>query len=343
VPTEAACRLGETTIAGWRAVVLENGLLRASLLPDKGAEIVELTYLPTATDVLFHAPWGLPGPSDPPREGSDGHAFLERYGGGWQELFPSVNEPCLVDGREIPFHGEVASLPWTAEVIRAERDEIAVRFDVECRSSPFRLERTVRLKAGSRSLLVEETASNHSSHRAHAVWGHHCVLGEPLVAAGARLRAPAGVIETPAEPWEETARLRPGQRARWPKAELRDGGTVDLSLVPGPEAASHDDVYLTDLDGGWVEVENPSLGLVFRLEFDNELFRWLVFWQPYGGARALPLAGSYALGVEPWTSRHNLAQAVRAGEALVLEPGASRETRLAASIFSKEQRWARMS
>jgi hypothetical protein len=79
-------------------------------------------------------------------------------------------------------------------------------------------------------------------------------------------------------------------------------------------------------------VENPRLGRTFRLRFDHGLFRWLCSWQPYGGARELPLAGSYALGIEPWISSGNLEDAVAAGEAIELAGGAALETTLTAAI-----------
>jgi Domain of unknown function (DUF4432) len=91
-------------------------------------------------------------------------------------------------------------------------------------------------------------------------------------------------------------------------------------------------VYLTDLDAGLVAVANPQLGLSFRLDFDASLFRWLVSWQAYGGARAMPLAGSYALGIEPWTTRLPLEHAVAAGEAIPLAPGARLSTTVRATF-----------
>ena len=126
------------------------------------------------------------------------------------------------------------------------------------------------------------------------------------------------------------ARLEPGQRSAWPHARLRGGGTVDLREVPGTESDSHDDVYLTDLVDGLVVVEGHRLR--FSLRFDHTLFRWLISWQPYGGARAEPLAGSYALGIEPWVSRLPLGEAVAAGEAVELAPGASLETTLTVDV-----------
>jgi hypothetical protein len=311
---------------GWRAIGVDNGELRFTVLPDRGAEIVELIHVATGIDVLFHAPWGLAPPGAPPREGSGGHAFLEGYAGGWQELFPSVNDPCSYRGEQIPFHGEVATLPWSVE----PPDDGALRCHVDSRSTPLRLERRMRLEGSE--LMLEEVVTNRGSEEAYLVWGHHCVLGPPLVEAGARLRVPARTIVTVPELWEDTARLEPGQRSRWPNAALRAGGTADLSVIRGPEDGSHDDVYLTDLEAGWAEVENARLGLAFRLHFDPQVFRWLISWQPYGGAEAMPLAGSYALGVEPWTSMLCLEQAIAAGDAIALAAGAAFSTTLRAAL-----------
>ena len=60
------------------------------------------------------------------------------------------------------------------------------------------------------------------------------------------------------------------------------------------------------------------------------MFRWVISWQPYGGAQAMPLAGSYALGLEPWTTRLPLGDAAAAGEAQVLAPGEAFSTELRA-------------
>ena len=110
------------------------------------------------------------------------------------------------------------------------------------------------------------------------------------------------------------------------------GGVVDLRKVPGPEAHSHDDIYLTDLTAGWVAVTNPRLDLTFSLHWDPAVFHWIITWQPYGGAEAMPLAGAYALGIEPWISRLNLEQAVAAGEAIELPGGGLFSTTLRATV-----------
>jgi hypothetical protein len=324
----------EAVISGWPGLRLTTDALSVTVLPGKGADIYELTDLATGVDPLFKAPWGLQPPGAPPREGSDGAAFLENYEGSWQELFPNTNDACRYGDAQVPFHGEVAALPWSVSVEADDGQEIAVRLWVDCRLLPLRLERLMRLRRGARELVLDERVTNLSQEAVPFVWGHHCVLGPPLVAAGAELRAPAATIITPPQAWEDTARLVPGQRSAWPMARLRAGGETDLSRLPGPEAGSHDDVYLTGLAAGYVQVDNHALGLGFRLDWDPGVFGWIIAWQPFGGARAMPLRGAYGLGVEPWTAGGNLEQALADGSALWLAGRGQLETRVVAGFVT---------
>jgi hypothetical protein len=308
--------------------------LEVTVLPGKGADIYAITDLGSGIDPLFKAPWRLQPPGSPPRAGSDGAAFLENYEGGWQELFPNTNDPASYRGIALPFHGEVATLPWSWSAVGDGSGETAVRFTVDCRLTPFRLERTMRLPQGERRLVLDEHVINLSGDPAHFTWGHHCVLGPPLLGQGAELRIPCRTVITCADPWEDTVRLVPGQRSIWPLARARDGGEVDLSRIPGPETGTHDDVFLTGLDEGWAELANPALGLGFRLDWDPAVFRWVISWQPFGGARAMPLRGSYALGIEPWTSGGNLEAALAAGDAVELAGHGHLETTVSAAFTS---------
>jgi galactose mutarotase-like enzyme len=323
----------EGEVNGWRSLHLESDSVAVTVLPDKGADIYALVDAKTGVDALFKAEWGLQPPGAPARPGSGDAAFLKNYEGGWQELFPNTNDAANYRGTILPFHGEVATLPWTwSRMASTSADEITVRLEVECQLTPFRIERTMRLRDGERRLVLDERITNLSASEAHFTWGHHCVLGPPLVAEGARLDVACQTVVTPPQPWEETARLVPGQRSHWPIAACRDGSTADLSRVPGPDAGSHDDVFLTDLASGWAAVVNPALGLGFRLEWDPAIFRWVVSWQPYGGARAMPLRGAYGLGIEPWTSGGNLEDALAKGAALAVSGRGSIETTVTATF-----------
>jgi galactose mutarotase-like enzyme len=336
VSTASDCRLRETTLSGWRALILENDRLQAVVLPERGAELLRLVDVPSGVNVLYEAHWGLQPPGTPPREGSGDITFQWNYGGGWQELFPNANHACTYNGQTLPFHGEVATLPWDVTVEQATAAEVAVLFTVRCRQTPFRLERRLRLKRGEATLYFEETVHNEAEAQAHFVWGQHAVVGAPFLEAGCRLEMPAQTFHAPPQIYEETSRLVPGQREAWPLARLRQGGRVDLQAVPGPEAHTHDGVFATGLSEGRLAVTNPRLGLTFSLHWDKALFPWVAVWMPYGGCEAMPLQGIYALGIEPWTAPHNLAQALAAGDAVALAGGASLTTALRATLTQAE-------
>jgi galactose mutarotase-like enzyme len=311
-------------VGGWEAVTVASEHLTLTVLPERGAEVHALVDRASGVDVLFHAPWGLAPPGAPPREGADGHRFLELYAGGWQELFPSCNDPCTYRGRGLPFHGEVAAIPWQVE----PDADLGLRCAIDCTTAPFRLERRMELAPDAARLTVAERVLNTGDEDWECTWGHHLVLGAPFIAAGTRFEPAARTLVTIPEMWEDSARLEPGQRSPWPHGRLRAGGTVDLRELPGPEAGSHDDTYLTDLEAGTLRVSNASLGRALRLDFDAAVFRWIIAWMPFGGARALPLAGAYALGIEPWVAQGSLAEAAAAGVALTVPAGGTLETTL---------------
>jgi galactose mutarotase-like enzyme len=319
-------------LCGWRSLTLANDEIRVVVLPDKGADVCSFVDLRTGVELLFQAPWGLQPPGSAAREGAERLGFLANYEGGWQELLPNTNDPCTVNGVDHPYHGEVATRPWTAEIV-TDDERATVHLSIDGAVLPLRLERRLRVEPGRASLVVDETVTNLSADEVTFAWGHHLVLGAPLVGSGARLTVPCTTVVTPDELWEDTARLEPSQTSPWPMARLRAGGTADLSVVPGPELGAHDDVYLTGLREGVARLWNPALGLGFQLDFDPLVYRWLISWQPFGGARTLPLAGAYALGLEPWTSGGNLEKSIADGQALTLAAGGVLTTHLTATVL----------
>ena len=102
---------------------------------------------------------GCAHPARPPLPGSGDDEFMWNYAGGWQELFPSVNEACVYRGNPIPFHGEVASLPWEYEILdeRQERGMCAVLDAVPADPVPGRARPpTARRRTGARGRGVGE-------------------------------------------------------------------------------------------------------------------------------------------------------------------------------------------
>jgi hypothetical protein len=311
------------------AIWLENEVLKISVLPQKGADIFEFIHKPSRVDFLLKSPSGLKPPGEkPPAD------FLENYAGGWQELFPNPGDACDYRGETLPFHGEVALLPWDFQILQDRSDETSVRFWVDCRQTPFRLERTMCLYGNEPVLEIQGRVTNLSDSVAEFQWGHHIVLGGNFLEEGVQLVLPACRIITPGELYEPaTAQLAPGQDEPWPFARGRkDAEKVDLRSIPGPRAHVHDDVYLTGLLFGHLTATNPRLRLCFNLDWDASQFGCIVNWRPLGGADLPPLTGIYGLGIEPWVSRFSLPQAIENGKALKLEPRQSLVTSLRVSV-----------
>jgi galactose mutarotase-like enzyme len=308
---------------------LENEYLKISILPEKGADLFEFIYKPKGIDFLYKTSPGLQPPGNhPPVD------VIENYEGGWQELFPNTGDACQYQGVHLPIHGEAALLPWDYTVVRDDADETRLLFTVQTRLLPFRLERQMTVQKGRPTLVIEEQVTNLSDVSLDFVWGHHLVLGGTFLEDGCRYQAPARTILVPDHQKQAAhARLAPGQKQPWPYALGRLSGTpVDLRDIPGPEIHSHDDVFLTDLERGEASIMNPRLGLVFSLNWDVTTFGCLVMWQPYGGLDVPPWAGSYGVGMEPWTTCSNLEGAVNAGKTLHLKPKETLSTKLYASV-----------
>ena len=320
----------EVLPSGWRAVRLRNDGMEVVLLPDKGSEIYALRSLRHGVDVLWKSPWGLRPPPLRVSTGDDSAvAWLDHYGGGWQELFPNGGDACTVLGGAQPFHGEASLAPWSYAIAsQAGRPDVPeVRLALRCTRLPFAIEKRLWLEPNRPVLRLWERVTNVGAIAAPFMWGHHPAYGAPFLEARCRLEVPATTVEASEPAWQRSA----GQRSAWPHA-----GGADLSLVPGPEARVSRLNYLVDLSDGWYALTNPQLGLGVGLAWPREVFSCIWLWQELCGTGTAPWFGtSYVMGVEPHTSHpgQGLARAIERGTARTLTAGESLEMDLAAVLF----------
>ncbi|MFG3441496.1 DUF4432 family protein [Nonomuraea sp. NPDC047897] len=333
-----AARLRPVVLDGLRAVVLENERLRVTVVPGKGGDVVEFLDKRSDTDFVWLSPQGLRDPAGHLRgAGDDVALFTDDYEGGWQECFPNGGAPSEYRGARLAQHGEVAGLPWAAEVVADREDEVAVRLSVRTRRMPYLLEKTFRLRSGTAVLEVEGRATNESDVPLHAMWGQHLVYGRPFLRPGARIRLPEGLTVVPHDgaitPPER--RVLAGGPWRWPVVPAHGGGEVDLSVVPEPGTPS-DIVYLTGFAAeGWYEVTGDGPGL--RVEWDATVMPWLWMWQELGASTGHPWWGrAWTVGLEPFAGMptNGLAEAVANGTALTLGPRGTRRMWLRAEVLA---------
>lgn len=285
---------------GFQACILENEFLRLAYIPEIGAKLHEMVYKPLDRDLLFHHP------RVELRQPVFGANVDNWWTGGMDDAIPT-GHPCEVDGEELPFLGEVWSLPWQVEQVSTT----AVRFTRDGIVTPLRISRLVELRPAETFIRVGYEITNLGTAPLSFIWGLH--PGLP-VGEATEIDVPAatGIVDTSVP----EGRFRPGQRYSWPDDRL--------SAFPAEPAGTWDYHYLTDLSAGWLAVRNRSSRAGFGIEFPVEVFKCVWLWAVDGGWR-----GIRCVAVEPWTSwPGRLDEAIKAGTQATLEPGA----RLAADV-----------
>jgi len=340
--------------SGWQGLCLRNEHLEVTLVPERGGQIQQITARrqeAREVDLLWQAPWPhRPPPVAPLPPGADSQAvWMDNYTGGWQVLFPNAGGACTVNGAPHTFHGEASVVPWQCEVVERAPGVPEVRLVVRLARTPFRLERRVWLEADRPVLRIQERVINEGAQAQPFVWGHHPAFGAPFLQAGCRLDVPARTFLAGDSQVSQSAWVAPGVRSQWPhvaRIERAGGGTVDLSVVPGPETHTDTFGFLLDLEEGWYALSNDALGTGFGLVWPLDVFPCVWLWQELGGTQGYPWWGNtYVMGVEPHSSStaDGLATAIERGTAHTLAPGEQLEAELTAVLFEPRGRVSRVS
>jgi len=328
------CRIREFIYREHRCLTIENELLRVLIVPDKGADILEFLYKPIDLDFMWRSRQGLRRsshfrPSTPLKAGH----FREYFAGGWYEMLPNGPGPCSHRGADFGYHGEATLLPWDYEVLVDEPERVEVRFLVRLVRIPLYVEKTVRLDKESATLYLRESIVNEARQTVEVLWGQHPTFGSPFLAENCRVYLPS-CRATVGEDAPLDSRLAPSQSSEWPLMKGKNGATIDISLLPGPEARSHDFVRLEELRDGWFAIVNPERSVGFALLWDVAVFPVLGYWQLFHGAPDYPWYGmNYLAAMEPAVELPSLEEAARRGTALTLEPGVPFATEFEATAF----------
>lgn len=333
------CRISsDYTYKGWQLLVIENELLRISVLPEKGSDIWEFLYKPLDVDFMWHSPMGLVDRSlyVPTKSLAEGN-FMDYYEGGWQEIAPSGGEGCIYKGAEYGLHGEAWNLPWKCEIIKNKLDEVSARLTCRLVRSPLVIEKKLTLRSGEATLHIDETITNESEEPVEYMWGHHPTFGGPFLNENCVVDIPAKRIAVHSFPEDPNKRFESGKIFNWPMMSTRSGETVDGSRVLAPEARTSDELCFLDLREGWYALTDTQRQVGFALEWDLEMFRYVWYWQVFGGGEGYPWYGrTYNCALEPWTSYplFGLQKACEHGTQKKLEPNASSSTYLKATAYS---------
>ncbi|TLS54050.1 hypothetical protein FE782_01490 [Paenibacillus antri] len=243
--------------AGWKAVELASRTIRAVVVPELGAKIVSLRYLPTGKEWLID-----PG-ARALRKPDYGSAFAEADMSGWDECFPTI-DACAYPadgayaGRPLPDHGELWSLPWSADL-----QEGSLVCTVAGRALPYAFKRRMFFAADG-TLRLEYTVENRGAEPLAALWTAHPQF---RVTEHTRIRLPRSVDRLLCVYGGRT--MKAGKRHAWPEgldrigpAERRDSRKL---YVDGPVDRGFAGLYEGDdgeyLSMEWAPEELPYLGV----------------------------------------------------------------------------------
>jgi hypothetical protein len=330
------CRLNdELTFRGLRILVIENELLKVTVLLDKGADIYEFIYKPLDVDFMWRSPAGVRPPmvTQDTRPATVG-PFSDYYEGGWQECVPNGGRVCVYKGAEMGMHGEVWGIPWHHEILENSPERVSVKLWCRTPRSPYLLTRTLSMCSGRGVLEIDESLTNESALTMDLMWGHHPAFGPPFLDDSCVLDCAAQRVVVygsgPASHFDSNIEFP------WPVGPGKDGKPWDISRVTPPEDRVSEMTFLTDLQAGWYAVTNRRRKVGFAMSFDTSIFRHLWCWQNLGGEMEWPFWGRcYVMAVEPFSSIPAiLTNAIAAGTQLTVGPGETLTAWLRAGAYA---------
>ena len=333
------CRISDAwTYRGLKTVVLENEIVRITVLADKGADIYSFVHKPTDTDFMWKTPWGVRDPSKSvPPTGDPSSIWLDFYEGGWQTVVPHGGYSDQIYGADFGIHGDVNLIPWDTVVVEDTPQLVSVRFSAKSVRMPMKVTKILTLVSGSPTLKVEESVTNEGEEDLDVVWLEHIAIGAPVLSDKSRLFVPESKLRSHPESIDTNSKLEPDFIGDWPNMNAKDGSVLDFSRIPTKEDRSLDMAYMTEMSEGWYALLNEETNIGWAVSYPVETFKYLWYWRNVGGGYGYPWYGRcYNAGLEPCTSFGNggIKQAQENGSALNIGSGATVSVTITAGPFT---------
>lgn len=303
------------SIHGFQALVLENHLLRVTVVPELGGKVWSIVSKTHDREMLWHHPRMALRPAH--YDATYDNWFM----GGWDEIFPN-DYPVVVEGEPYPDHGEIWSLPAAWHLLEGGSGTISIALEHRGIAIDTRFSKTLTLREGEPNLHVHYAITNESPKPLVAHWKLHPALP---VARGARLHLPVRNVVVDQD-FQDAFRQTTWA---WPNAPMADGTVRDMRSLPDPDSGDVYFFYGVDLADGYCAVSYPEEQVGFGLRFDPAVLTSVWVFATFGGWRNLS-----TIILEPCTGYHaRLDQAIAQDTAATIEKRGTISTEVVMSVL----------
>jgi galactose mutarotase-like enzyme len=266
----------EVIYRGHKAVEIESKQMKLIILPELGAKIVSLQFLATEKEWLVGS-----GPKELLKV-DYGSEFVAADVSGWDECFPGIiageypNEG-MYQGRMIPDHGELWSVPWDAHT-----DGGALVCTVMGRQLPYQFTRKISV-IDEHTLRLEYEVANLCKEPLSVFWAAHPLF---IGTEYTQICLPNEVSSILCVDGGQA--LKTGQRYPWPEGngsrtypDLADAPTLQRRLDQlGPATARDARKFYVEgeIPEGWAGLYESNNGNYLVLEWDTEAIPYLGIW-----------------------------------------------------------------
>jgi len=336
------CRYKEIIENGYRALVIENELLKVSIYLDKGSDIYEFLYKPTDTDFMWKSPMVMDGNRNTPftKEAPNG-SFLDIYEGGWQDILPTIGNPVDHMNGNLGTHGELFSLPFNYTVLENNPEKVVIKMYTRMRRAPLYVEKQLTIESHKPYISIVQTITNEADEEYKFSWGQHPAVGMPFLNENCVIDVPAAkTCRTYSKNISPNEVVPPNIVFDWPWLSGSNGKKVDISKIMSPAVKTSFIVYLENISDGWYGITNLKSRLGFGMVWDKSVFKHLWMWMVYRGSYGFPWYGrTYNIALEPWSSiPDNFEEVLNQKDYLSLKPGKSLKSEYSAVVYKSNKR-----
>jgi galactose mutarotase-like enzyme len=285
--------------SGFSARRLSNAFLSVDVVPELGARMVSLKNIRSGREWCWN-----PDESMQLFANDYGDSFAESPNVGFDECFPTI-EACEWQGRRLPCHGEVWSVPWKLDEQAWERGIISTT--VTCRQSPFELNRQLSLRGNQ--VHLNYLLRNKGEQPEAYLWAFHPMM---RVNSDDRLELPEEVRILQVEGARGVPENAPESDWSWPSPFA--GFELDRFELGANESASVKG-FTGKLKESAARIASQANGEYFEISWEAEPNPFLGVWINRGAYQGF----QYVAALEPtngqtdFLSKHHMPRLLSAG------------------------------